>query len=136
MVALPELNEAVRLRNQKIIEDWISALNALNHQIKQWVADWEQKGALRVTEVPVTKTEEPLGTYQVKMLVMISENNHVDVYPVGRFSLGAIGRVDITNYKKSFSFLYSRSKGWLSLDSRKPLTEPLFFELLDRLLDD
>ncbi len=133
---MTELEETTRLRNQEIIEDWISALDALNQQIKQWVADREQKGALSVTEVPVTKNEAHLGSYQVKMLVLLSKNNHVDVCPVGRFALGAIGRVDLTNYKKSYSFLYSSRKGWLSLDSRKPLTEILFFELLDQLLDD
>lgn len=133
---MTEMEETGRIMNQQILEDWISALDALNRQIKQWVADREQRGSLTVKEVPVTKNEEYIGSYQVKMLVLLSKNNHVDVCPVGRFALGAIGRVDLTNYKKSFPFLYSSRKGWVSLDSRKPLTEILFFELLDQLLDD
>lgn len=134
-MTLNEPEETGRLMNQQIMEDWISALDALNRQIKQWVADREQRGFLSVKEVPVTKYEEYLGSYQVKMLVLLSKNNHIDVCPVGRFALGAIGRVDFTNYKKSFPFLYSSRKGWVSLDSRKPLTETLFNELLDQLLD-
>lgn len=135
-MALTEIEENTRLRNQEIVKDWIAALDALNNQIKQWVADRVEKGDLSVTEVPVTKNEEHIGAYQVKMLALLSKSIHADVCPVGRFALGAIGRVDLTNYKKSFSFLYSGRRGWLSLDSRKPLTETLFLELLDQLLDD
>ena len=136
MMTLTKMEETGRSMNQQILEDWISALDALNRQIKQWVADREQSGSLSIREVPVTKNEEYIGSYQVNMLVLLSNNNHVDICPIGRFALGAIGRVDFTNYKKTFPFLYSSRKGWLSLDSRKPLTETLFNELLDQLLDN
>jgi hypothetical protein len=81
----------------------------------------------------VTKSEEPVGEYQAPMLILTTDQTPIEVCPVGRFAIGSIGRVDITNHKRSFTLLYSKSKGWVSLDQRKPLTEELFKQIFDEL---
>ncbi|MBP7331322.1 MAG: hypothetical protein KBA08_03270 [Firmicutes bacterium] len=50
--------------------------------------------------------------------------------PAGRFAIGAIGRVDMTNNRRSYSFLYSSRRGWICMENRQPLTKSLFLELL------
>jgi hypothetical protein len=120
-------------QSKKIIDDWIKAINVLIEQIKLWLSEPIEKGELIANEITVNKCEEQLGSYNVPMLVLIGKNTHIDVCPAGRFAIGSIGRVDITNYKRSFTFLYSKSKGWLSLDSRKPLTETSLIQIVNEL---
>lgn len=133
MIVISDLDETIRLNNQKIMEEWITALQNLIGQVKQWVSLSPIIGSFSTVELMVNKFEEPVGAYQAPMLIITTDQTPIEICPVGRFAIGSIGRVDITNHKRSFTLLYSRSKGWLSFDSRKPLTEELFQQILDRL---
>lgn len=130
---MPDRDETIRLNNQKIIEEWIAALNSLMSQVKQWVSSFPQKNSFSAVDLMVNKSEEPVGEYQAPMLILTTNQTPIEIRPVGRFAIGAIGRVDITNHRRYFTLLYSRSKGWLLLDQRKPLTEELFKQILDEL---
>jgi|GEM_PF-1065212 len=133
MIVMSDLDETIRINNQRIMEDWIAALNNLISQVKQWVSSFPQKDRIGAVELMVNKSEEPVGEYQAPMLIFTTDQTPIEVCPVGRFAIGSIGRVDITNHKRSFSLLYSKSKGWVSLDQRKPLTEELFKQIFDEL---
>jgi hypothetical protein len=133
MIVISELDETIKANNQRIMEEWTAALNNLISQVKEWVSSSPGIGSFSAVDLMVNKYEEPVGEYQAPMLILTTDQTPIEVCPVGRFAIGSIGRVDITNHKRSFTLLYSRSKGWLSLDTRKPLTEELFQQILGEL---
>lgn len=130
---MSDLDETIKINNQRIMEEWVAALNSLISQVKEWVLSSPGKDSFSAVELMVNKFEEPVGDYQAPMLILTTDQTPIEVCPVGRFAIGSIGRVDITNHKRSFTLLYSRSKGWLLLETRKPLTEELFKQILDEL---
>jgi hypothetical protein len=127
--------------NQEIKEDWISALIELMKQLKQWTVDlikeWEKdpcQGVVPcVIETTTERQEKYLGRYFAPMLVITSEECEVSVLPVGRFAIGAIGQVRMTNNRQAVHFLYSKRKGWFVMENRKPLTREMFLNLLRQM---
>lgn len=126
--------DEANLENLRIKDEWVLALRELMDQIKQWVNETQQERALLVQEHSLEKDEQYIGGYTAPALTLIAESCNIEVLPVGRFSIGSIGRVDVTNYKLSYTLLYSSKKGWASLDKRKPLTKSLFFELVKNMI--
>lgn len=133
MIVISNLDDTRRINNQRIMDEWIAALNGLIGQVKAWVSSYPHNDSFSTVELMVNKNEEPVGEYQAPMLILTTDQTPIEVCPVGRFAIGSIGRVDITNHKRSFTLLYSKSKGWLYLDRREPLTEELFMQMLDEL---
>jgi len=123
------------MTNQKIREDWLTALGGLVKQLKEWARP--QHGAscpcckpvCDIIEAAVELDEEHIGSYSAPMLYLKTENTMVELKPAGRFAIGAIGRVDMTNNSRSYSFLYSSRRGWVCMENRQPLTKSLFLEL-------
>jgi len=134
-------NDRRAAENQRLKEEWVSALIELVKQLKQWtfeqIKEWEKDPEQGVVpcaiETTTERQEEYLGKYFAPMLVITSEESEVVVSPVGRFALGAIGQVSMTNNRQSFNFLYSRKKGWYVMENRKPLTREMFIELLKQM---
>jgi hypothetical protein len=124
--------------NQKIKEDWIAALLELMKQLKGWTVeltkDWENDPGRGMPPCAIDSTverhEEYLGKYYAPMMVITSEDHTVEIRPVGRFAIGAIGQVCMTNNRQAVNILYSKRKGWFVMENRKPLTRDMFFELL------
>jgi hypothetical protein len=126
------------MTNQKIKEDWLAALDALVKQLKEWIRPHGAScpcctPAAEIIETIVEKEEEHLGKYNAPLLYLKANDTMVEIEPVGRFAIGAIGRVDMKNNKRGFSFLYSSKRGWICMENRQPLTKSLFLELLDQL---
>lgn len=127
--------------NRRIKEEWVSALIELNKQLKQWTVEQikdreknpKQAVVPCVIETTTERQEEYLGKYFAPMLVITSEEREVVVRPVGRFAIGAIGQVCMTNNRQTANFLYSRKKGWLVMENRKPLTREIFLGLLEQM---
>jgi hypothetical protein len=127
------------LTNEKIKEDWLTALTGLVKQLKEWTRP--QHGAscpcctpaCEIIETTIEKEEEHLGKYKAPMLYLKANNALIEIEPAGRFAIGAIGRVDMTNNKQRYSFLYSSKRGWICMENRQPLTKSLFLELLAHL---
>jgi hypothetical protein len=127
--------------NQQIKEDWVSALIELIKQLKQWtveqIKEWEaesQPGAVPCAiESTTERQEEYIGKYFAPTLVITSEECEVKVYPVGRFAIGAIGQVCMTDNRQAVNFLYSKRKGWFVMENRKPLTREMYLELLRQM---
>lgn len=121
-------------KNLEIKKDWVSALEKLMNQIEQWVSVPEWKETISIEKHYVEKNEEHLGNYQAPVLFISGENNLLEVRPVGRFAIGAIGRIDIMTGRYCYSLLYSSKKGWICLDNRKPFTKNSFLELLEKAM--
>lgn len=132
--------EEQMLNNQRIKEDWVSALLELMKQLKQWTVEqinlWQAEPEERVIPSVIEKTiekhEEHIGKYYAPSLVIMAENYLVDIRPVGRFAIGPVGQVNMTGAKQSFSFLNSSRKGWVVMENRKPLTRELYLDLLNQ----
>lgn len=120
--------------NLRIKDEWLLALKELMEQFKQWLSELQQERALRLEEHSVEKNEQYLGSYTAPTLTVIAAKCNIEVLPVGRFAIGPIGRVDVTNHKLSYTLLYSSKKGWASLNQRKPLTKSMFFEMLNKMM--
>ncbi len=129
-------SDAGMLTNQKIREDWLEALEGLVRQLKEWTRP--QQGAscpcctplCEIIETIVELEEEHIGRYSAPLLYLKMKNMLIELRPVGRFAIGAIGRVEMTNNGKGYSLLYSTHKGWLCMEKRQPLTKSLFLDLL------
>ncbi len=138
---MEDLDAGAAQENQKLKEDWVAALIELNKQLKQWtveqIKEWEKNPGQAlvpcVIETATEKQEEYLGRYFAPMLVITSEECEVTVRPIGRFAIGAIGQVCMTNNRQTANFLYSRKKGWLIMEDRKPLTRERFIDLLKQM---
>ncbi len=126
-------DKQTQLYNQKIKENWVQALNEFTSQVKKWLSKHSQTGLLSIEEQFIEKEEEHIGRYVAPMLIIAEANNIIEIRPVGRFAIGAIGRVDMTGGGCSFAFLYSKTKGWIYMGNRKPLSEELFHELLTQI---
>lgn len=134
-------NEQRAAENQRLKDEWVASLIELIRQLKQWTVEqikvWEKdpgQGVVPcVIETTTERQEEYLGKYFAPMLVITSEECEVAIRPVGRFAIGAIGQVCMTNNRQNFNFLYSRKKGWFVMENRKPLTRELFHELLKQM---
>lgn len=116
--------------NIQIKEDWILALADLMNEIKEWIFQIDQ--TVHVTEYTIPLREDFIGSYQAPVLVLTKGNSNVEIRPAGRFSIGAAGRVDITNIKRNFTLLYASKKGWILLENRKPLNQLLFSEIINQ----
>lgn len=130
---MPVAKEDLPEMEQKIKEDWVLALDKLMNQIKQWISEGEHE-VIHASKVFIEKFEDHIGNYIAPMLVVTRENVNVEIRPIGRFAIGAVGRVDMTNNKRSYTLLFSKRKGWISLEKRKPLNKDLFFEHLNNIL--
>lgn len=134
-------NEQRAAANQRLKEEWVAALIELIKQLKQWsfeqIKEWEKDPEQGVVpcaiETTTEREEEYLGKYFAPMLVITSEESEVAIRPVGRFAIGAIGQVCMTNNRQTVNFLYSRKKGWFVMENRKPLTREIFVELLKKM---
>lgn len=135
MVATPDEG---MMTNEKIKEDWLAALDGLVKQLKEWIRPHGAScpcctPAAEIIETIIEKEEEHLGKYNAPMLYLKAKNTMVEIEPAGRFAIGAIGRVDMKNNKRGFSFLYSSKRGWICMENRQPLTKALFLDLLAQL---
>ncbi|MDD2554587.1 MAG: hypothetical protein PHP51_08450 [Desulfotomaculaceae bacterium] len=133
-MSVPPNEEA--LTNQKIKEDWLAALDGLVKQLKEWTRP--QHGAscpcctpvCDIIETIIELDEEHIGSYSAPMLYLKTENTLIELKPAGRFAIGAIGRVDMSNHGRRYSLLYSSRRGWVCMENRQSLTKSLFLELL------
>jgi hypothetical protein len=127
--------DAEAMTNKKIKEDWLAALDSLVKQLKDWIRPHGLScpgctPAAEIIETTEEMEEEHIGKYSVPVLYLKANNVLVELKPAGRFAIGAIGRVDMTNSKRGYALLYSSKKGWICMENRQPLTKTLFLELL------
>ena len=128
-------SDAEALTNQKIKEDWLAALDGLVIQLKEWIRPHGATcpcctPAAGIIETTEEMEEEHIGKYSMPVLYLKAKNALIELKPAGRFAIGAIGRVDMTNNKRGYALLYSSKKGWICMENRQPLTKTLFLELL------
>jgi hypothetical protein len=107
-------SEAEKLRSEQSEalskrEEWIAAVDRLLAQVKDWLAQADTQGILRIEKVLMRLAEQGLGTYEIPALTIGLGPREVRIKPVARFvaaplrQVGVIfvprvyGRVDMTN---------------------------------------
>ncbi|HVC95993.1 MAG TPA: hypothetical protein VND64_20055 [Pirellulales bacterium] len=79
--------------------EWLADVGRLFANVKQWLAEMRQQGLIQVDDSGTTDLrEEHLGSYQAPRLeisVPGTESFKIVFEPVGRYILGARGRVDV-----------------------------------------
>ncbi len=146
----------VRERNRNRGE-WLSALNALFEQIRDWLRAADPDDLIESVPYEVQRVEGHLGIYDAPALKIRLGAEEVDVVPVGRYAIGpwtaqsmksllgiegtdgpVAGRVDITNGERKYLLLRDASTGkdrWYAVDeySRAALLDQA---RLEKLLQD
>ena len=103
---MPKLEEVLKKRRQQqeaaeidhdaVRQEWISSCKALVSTVLEWLKPLEDQALLQVEQETIPIYEEQLGQYQAPALKLIFLKSQVlSLRPVGRFVLGARGRVDL-----------------------------------------
>ena len=88
--------EAAEIDHVAVRQEWIANCEALMSTILEWLEPLENQAFLHVEKQAVPIHEDQLGEYQAPALRLVFLKSQVlTIRPVGRFVLGAKGRVDL-----------------------------------------
>ena len=88
--------EAAEIDHDAVRQEWIASCEALISTILEWLQPLESQALLQVEQETIPIYEDQLGQYQVPGLkVVFLKSQVLTLRPVGRFVLGAEGRVDL-----------------------------------------
>ena len=89
-----ELSEQKRI----MLEEWQNNLNKLYDTVRDFLKEYIKTGKVKITEEDIDITEELLGTYTAKKMVIHLGNlgKYVELTPVGKYVIAAYGRVDMS----------------------------------------
>ena len=104
-----------RSRRRFARDEWVSAIDRLNQQIRDWLTDSDPDHRfLEVRELPCQLREQGIGTYEARGLLIRVGRLEVRVEPIARYVAGphsatgvihvsrAFGRVDLTDGLQKF----------------------------------
>ncbi|MFT8321010.1 MAG: hypothetical protein ABF649_08905 [Bacillus sp. (in: firmicutes)] len=108
-------------------------------RIKGWLTPSQKEGLINIVEGEIELTEEHFGSYKVPTLELVIGTESIKVVPVGRFIIGASGRVHIHSLFNRYSVLHHSEKGWIYRNKRlkgsfQSLTEDDFTKMLKDLV--
>ena len=88
--------EAAEIDHDAVRQEWIASCKALISTILEWLQPLENQALLQVEQETIPIYEDQLGQYQAPVLKLVFLKSQVlTLRPVGRFVLGAEGRVDL-----------------------------------------
>lgn len=94
-------------------KEWIEQLQKFMTEIKIWLEQPKREGLIGIIEREVEITEEHIGKYNAPSLELTIGAERIKITPIGRFIIGASGRVDISSYIEKFIVLHHSEKGWI-----------------------
>jgi hypothetical protein len=130
------------------VEEWREAVQRLFAHVKEWLAESDPDGILKIHESTVAISEPGLGRYEVPRLELRAFGRWVALIPKARKTVGtahppqkqvperADGRVDVTDEMRRYVLYRFREAGgdsWLIDDLRsgaKPLDKDAFEKAL------
>lgn len=102
-------------------QEWVNAVEQLYHAITEdLLADSVSTGLVGVSYNEKEITEEFLGTYQVRELLLNIGGETVRFSPKGRNIIGASGRVDLIGELDSMTLILEPVGQWRLVVSRLP----------------
>lgn len=77
-------------------DEWLQFLNELYVRVEDFLNKYVSSGEIKVEYLPVTLTEENIGSYQAQKVLLKIGRSIVTLTPVGTLLIGCRGRVDVT----------------------------------------
>lgn len=133
-----EKRDGLRMEAEATKEEWLMALGTFFSIIDTWIAPLEAKGLIKKQTVNYTMREESLGEYKAPGRVLLLADKNIEMKPIGRVIVGAIGRVDINSRLKQIPILRFKD-GWKIAEQHKRMIyhdfdQGTFADLLKQLL--
>jgi hypothetical protein len=91
--------------DEKIKEDWLAKIDEFYSLIQKFLHDYLEEGKIVKEWKTIQLSEETLGEYEVKQLILKIGNTRIVFTPIGRIILGALGRIDMSSDFGSVRFL-------------------------------
>ena len=97
-----------------LLKDWQDAVSKLYDLILTWLKEPDEQGLVRIRRENIETVEGRFGKYKVEELDLIFPGNKRVVFePKARFIVGGQGRVDVTNFGKTWKLIRkSAAEGW------------------------
>ena len=139
-------------KRRQLVEEWTDSVADLYAQVVAWLAEDDSENVLTIQTGKVQKAEEGLGAYEVSTMRISLSARFVDLVPLARNVVGAIGnrgdlgfraegRVDMTNGAEKYMFyriVVGSDRKWVIVDdenySVKELSKGTFEIALQDLL--
>lgn len=122
-------------------QGYAAAVDDLRARVREWLQAAEQEGLVRLENEEFELDSEP-GHYVVEGLVIaLPGDRAVQLRPIARSVVGAMGRVDLVAGPKRIPLLLGEGGEWQvavrrpAERTRPPLTEKLFTKLLVELAE-
>lgn len=78
-----------------LLQEWLQSINDLYEIVEGFLEEYKKEGKVQTSYSSIDINEEFLGIYQTRALTISIGNKQIKLVPVGRFIIGAMGRVDI-----------------------------------------
>lgn len=85
--------EKDEISDAEILQDWLESINTLYEQVKRYLNSFGDKVKIVINTKDII--EQRIGRYKAPVLEINIAGEKVSLIPVGRFILGAQGRVDM-----------------------------------------
>lgn len=101
--------EASEFASIAVRQEWISNCENLMSKITEWLQPLEDKNWLEIQSEDILIREDQLGDYATRSLRLIFLDSQILTFkPVGRFIIGAQGRVDVISGSTLLAMLLYR----------------------------
>lgn len=124
--------------DEKSLIEWIGNINKIFGKIKIWITPLIVKNLVSIKENKNIHIEEISGSYDAPVLSIHGKNWTMHLKPVGRYVVGAQGRIDIACGPKSAMLLLHKD-GWKLAEKKdrgfdyKELDEELFADIIEEM---
>jgi hypothetical protein len=76
-------------------EDWLHYLRELYSRIAEYLNEYIEVGAIKLSESLIELNEEDIGTYKAMRLTIVIGGQEITLTPIGTNLIGSKGRVDV-----------------------------------------
>lgn len=105
---------------------WQKQVNNFYNEVESWLNGLKERGFLTINYSETNKTEEFLGTYKIRKMLISIGNQILEIEPAGALVIGALGRIDLNGKNGKIRFVLvpkSSKKPKLKITfSDKPIT--------------
>ena len=82
-----------------------SRVESFYSKIKIWLKPLVDTGKLSIIEKEISLTEDSLGTYQIKKMIISFGKFHIELRPIGTILIGTPGRIDMVYNGRTQKFI-------------------------------
>lgn len=95
---------------EKEKEEWLLYLTTLYERFEESLKKYTAEGKIVITYDEIEISEEKVGTYKAKKMIISFGNDHIILKPIGTFLIAAKGRVDMTGRRGSVKIVLVDSR--------------------------